>query len=145
VGKDLQQAIRTVMDVQNDRRTVDQHVQNALAALASMDTSILSDEKKITAAFLGTVGDEYRPILEEDRMTVMAQAKMSIGNDLSAWSISDLATLQRILKKALQEKAKKEKLARAKISAENMDAQELRRRVQKFMDHHPEFCDAFLD
>lgn len=145
VDKDLQQAILTVMDVQNDRRTVDQHVQNALAALASMDTSILSDEKKITAVFLGTVGDEYRPILEEDRMAVMAQAKMSIGNDLSAWSISDLATLQRILKKALQEKAKKEKLARAKISAENMDAQELRRRVQQFMDHHPEFCDAFLD
>ena len=74
-----------------------------------MDATILSDDTKIAAAFLETVGEEYRPILDEDRVAVMAQAKMKIGNDLSTWSITDLADLQKILKRALQEKGKERK------------------------------------
>ena len=139
-----QKAISTVIDVQNGTRTLDQDVLSANSVLSAMDISILSDDKKIAAAFVATVGEEYKPVIEEDRVSVMAQAKMKIGNDMSLWDISDLAVLQKILKRALQEKAKKEKLSQAKSRTANMSLDELRMRVNKFMENHPEFCDDFL-
>ncbi len=139
-----QKAISTVIDVQNGTRTLDQDVLSAISVLSAMDISILSDDKKIAAAFVATVGEEYKPVIEEDRVSVMAQAKMKIGNDMSLWDISDLAVLQKILKRALQEKAKKEKLSQAKSRTANMSLDELRMRVNKFMENHPEFCDDFL-
>ena len=144
VGKDLQKAIATVADVQNGNKTLDQNVQSALSVLGTTDSSIFTDAKKIASAFLATVGEEYRPVFEEDRDVVMAQAKMQIGNDLSAWDTSDLFVLQRILKKALQEKAKREKLQNAKNYAETIDERTLRDLVKAFMENHPEYCDDFL-
>ena len=144
VSKEQQKAIETLIDVQNGNRTLDQNVQNAIQVLTAMDATILSDDTKIAAAFLETVGEEYRPILDEDRVSVMAQAKMKIGNDMSTWDITDLADLQKILKRALQEKAKKEKLEHAKSRIEDTDVVKLRNLVKTFMENHPEFCDDFL-
>ena len=144
VGKNEQKALETVIEVQNSSRTLDQNVQNALSVLNAMDASIFTDEAKIAAAFLETVGQEYKTVLAGDAALVMAQAKMKLGNDLSTWNITDLAALQRILKQALQEKAKKEKLQAAKNRTESMDAAALRARVKAFMENHPEFCDEFL-
>lgn len=64
---------------------------------------------------------------------------------MSAWSIADLSALQRILKQAQQEKAKKEKLAGTKANIRNMKDSILRDRVTAFLDAHPEFCDNFAE
>lgn len=145
LSKEQQKAVETVIDVQNGNRTIDQNVQNAISVLESMDVLMLTNDKVIAEAFLKTVGEEYRSIFEEERDAIIAQAKMQIGNDMSAWGITDLAVLQKILKRALQEKAKKEKLERAKNCADSMDASTLRERVKHFIENHPEFCDSFLD
>ena len=64
---------------------------------------------------------------------------------MSVWSIADLSALQKILKNALQEKAKKEKLAGTKVYVRNMKDSILRDRVTAFLDAHPEFCDSFAE
>ena len=144
VKRDQQKAIDTLIDVQNAVRTVNQTVVEAINILNAMDPGLLTDNEKITAALLNTVGDEYRSILEEDRSTVMARAKLKLGNDMSTWTVTDLAELQRILKEAVQEKAKREKLEQAMAKTQTMDEQELRKRVQTFMKKHPEYCDMIL-
>lgn len=144
VSKEQQKALKTVIDVQNGNRALDQNVQNAISVLSSMDSAILFDSKMQTSAFVKTVGEEYAAIIEDERATVMAQAKMRIGNDLSSWDTSDLVTLQKILKHALQEKAKREKLELTKQCTDNMEQGVLRERVKAFIEKHPEFCDDFL-
>ena len=143
VGKGNIKALSTLIDVQRNYRTIDQDVQNAIAALDSLDTAILNDNEKITRALIETVGTEYGPILEENRAEVLAQAKMKIGNDMSLWEITDLVVFQGILKKALQDSAKKKKYEQAKLTVSKMDGEELRRRVVDFINSHPEYCDDF--
>ena len=84
-------------------------------------------------------------IWNSERTALLTKAKMQFGNDMSAWSIGDLTALQRILKQAQQEKAKKEKLAGTKASVRNMKDSILRDRVAAFLDAHPEFCDNFAE
>ena len=143
IPKDLQKAISTLIDVQKKNHTVDSAVVAAVNSLRNMDTSILNDKAKIEAAFLSTVGDEYMNIWMSEHAAIIAKAKMKLGNDMSAWSITDLSSLQRMLKQAQQEKAKKEKLAGAKDTVRNMKDTVLRERVTAFLDAHPEFCDDF--
>ena len=143
VGKELQKAIETVVEVQKGQRTLDQNVQNAIVALDNIDNAILNDDLRIEEAFLETVGVEYKELFEENKSAVLVKAKLEIGNDMSTWSISDLATLQRILKRARQEKAKKEKLEATKAAVSSMKEQNLRNRIIEFLEMHPEFCDHF--
>ena len=64
---------------------------------------------------------------------------------MSAWSVIELVSVQRMLKEAQQEKAKKEKLAATKTSVEHMAEAKLRSRITAFLDRHPEFCDSFME
>ena len=105
----------------------------------------MTDGNKIEAAFLTMVGSEYVEIWNAERTELLTKAKMQFGNDMSVWSIADLSALQKILKNALQEKAKKEKLAGTKVYVRNMKDSILRDRVAAFLDAHPEFCDSFAE
>lgn len=145
VPKDLQKAFSTLLDVQKKNQTVDTAVVAAINDLQNMDNAILTDDSKIEAAFLAMVGSEYIEIWNKERATLLTKAKMQFGNDMSAWSIADLSALQKILKQAQQEKAKKEKLAGTKASVLNMNDSILRNRVTAFLDAHPEFCDSFTE
>ncbi len=145
VGKPLQKMVTTLMDVQNNVRTLDQNVQNAIHDLDTLDSALLHDDAQISEVFANAVGTEYKDILEEDRTEVMTKAKFELGSDISSWGLSDLTTLQRILKKAMQDKAKREKLYSAIQQTDKMDAVRLRQRVKEFMEKHPEYCDDFLD
>lgn len=145
VPKELQKAFTTLLDVQRKNQTVDIAVVAAINDLRNMDNSILTDGSKIEAAFLAMVGSEYVDIWNAERTALLTKAKMQFGNDMSAWSIADLSALQRILKQAQQEKAKKEKLAGAKANVRNMQDSILRDRVTAFLDAHPEFCDNFAE
>lgn len=143
VPKEYKKCFETVIAVQKNNRTFDQDVQAAIEALDSMDTTILDNNQKITDVFMAIFGDEYKAIFLEERDKILAQAKMRIGNDMSTWDMSDLSTILQLLKSAQKEKAKKEKLVNAKFKAERMDVAELRERVKKFMEEHPEYCDFF--
>lgn len=145
IPKDLQKAFATLLDVQRKNQTVDTAVVAAINDLRNMDNSILSDSSKIEAAFLAMVGSEYVEIWNAERTALLTKAKMQFGNDMSAWSIADMSALQKILKSALQEKAKKEKLDGTKASVRNMNDNILRDRVASFLDAHPEFCDSFAE
>ena len=145
VPKDLQKAFATLLDVQRKNQTIDTAVVAAINELRTMDVGILTDTSKIEAAFLAVVGSEYVDIWNSERTALLTKAKMQFGNDMSAWSIGDLTALQRILKQAQQEKAKKEKLAGTKASVRNMKDSVLRDRVAAFLDAHPEFCDNFAE
>lgn len=145
IPNNLQKAFSTLLDVQKKNQTVDTAVVAAINDLKNMENSILTDENKIEAAFLAMVGSEYVEIWKAERTALLTKAKMQFGNDMSAWSIADLSALQKILKSALQEKAKKEKLAGTKEHIRNMKESALRDRVAEFLDAHPEFCDSFAD
>jgi len=105
VPRDFRKVISTVIDVQKNNRTLDQNVQNAILALNTMDTTILTDDRKIAEAPLDT---------KRDRNTILTKAKIKLGNDMSAWDTADLVTLQNILKKTLRDRARKEKYEQAK-------------------------------
>ena len=145
IPNEMQKHIRTLLDVQKQNHTVDTAVVAALKALQNMDSSILNDRAKIEAAFLATVGNEYADIWNAEHTSIIAKAKMRLGNDMSTWYISDLSTLQKMMKQAQQEKAKKEKLAGAMDSVRNMKEDVLKERVSAFLGAHPEFCDDFVE
>ena len=145
IPKELQKAISTLIDVQKNNHTVNTAVVAAVNLLRNMDTSMLNDKSKVEAAFLSTVGDEYMDIWASEHTSIIAKAKMKFGNDMSTWSITDLSSLQRMLKQTQQEKAKKEKLAGTKNSVRHMKDTILRDRVTAFLDTHPEFCDDFTE
>ena len=143
VAKEQREAFTTLTKVQNDQRTMDTDVMAAINILDTMDHSILTDDAIISEALLKVLGDEYAQIFSENRMQIMAKAKMKLGNDMSNWDISELNDFRNILKKEQQEKAKKEKLSSTKNHVKTMDEGKLRNAVQSFLDAHPEFCDAF--
>ena len=64
---------------------------------------------------------------------------------MSTWSVAELAAVQRMLKEAQQEKAKKEKLAATITSVQKMAEPVLRRRIAAFLEQHPEFCNNFME
>lgn len=143
ITKEQREAFTTIAKVQNNQRTVDADVQSALTILETMDHSILTDDNVISEALLKVVGEEYAQIFSEERIRIMAKAKMKLGNDMSNWDIAELNTFRQILKNEQQEKAKKEKLSDTKKHVQTMNESNLRNAVQNFLDAHPEFCDAF--
>ena len=145
IPNELQKPIRTLCDVQKQNHTVDADVVAAIQALQNMDSAILNDRTKIEAAFLATVGIEYLDIWNAEHTTIINKAKLKLGNDMSKWYITDLSMLQKMLKQAQQEKAKKEKLAGAKDSVRNMKEDILKDRVSAFLEAHPEYCDDFAE
>lgn len=145
VSNELQQAIRTVIDVQKSNLTVDTAVVSATNLLRNMDNSILLDRSKVESAFLSTVGTEYVDIWESEHASIIAKAKMKFGNDMSEWTISNLSSLQKMLKLSQQEKAKKEKLTGTKEGVRKMKDSVLRDLVSSFLDAHPEYCDDFTE
>lgn len=145
IPKELQKTFSTLIDLQKNNRTVDTDVVNAINILRNIDNTILTDRNKVEAAFLNTVGTEYADIWALEHSALIAQAKMKFGNDISTWSISDLSSLQKILKKAQQDKAKREKLNHTKNHILEMKDSILRNHVTVFLDKHPEFCDDFSD
>lgn len=145
VPRELQKAFSTLIDVQKNNYTADTAVVSAINALRTMDTSLLMDPAKIEATFITLIGQEYADIWATNRVALITEAKMKLGNDMSNWSVSDLMSFQRILKKAQQEKAKKEKLDGAKNTVRSMKEDILRDRVAAFLDSHPEFCDDFAN
>ena len=143
IPKELIKAFSTLLDAQNGNYTDDTAVTSAIHSLKKMDTSILTDHSQIEKAFVTLVGSEYSLLWDVNRTAIITEAKIKIGNDMSTWTTSDLTTLQGILKRMQQEKAKKEKLAGAKSKVRTMEEASLRDRVIVFLDSHPEFCDEF--
>lgn len=144
VSKDQRKALRTLINVLNNQRTSDQDVTYALSVLKAMDVAILNEDRIILDSFIKTVGDEYRRIFESEHDWILAKAKMQLGNDMSLWDIGDLKVLQGILKKALQDKARREQLSETKSHVQTMNESKLRDKVKAFLDDHPEFCDDFI-
>lgn len=145
VDRELRSALTAVIDTQNGKTVLDEDVQKAIQTLNPANSAVFTDDKLIAEAFVKTVGTEYREILTSERASIMTQAKLKLGNDMSAWDLTELSIFQRILKNYLQEKAKKEKLAATKSVVQTMKDTDLRSRVTAFLDAHPEFCDSFTE
>lgn len=143
VPKNMSKAIRTLIAVQNDERVLDQDVLAAINALDTMDHMILTDNATTEQAFMNAIGTNYRNIFEDKRKEFIAELKLKLGNDVSAWDVSDLITVQATLKKHQTEKAKKEKLQNAQNHVKHMSADVLKDKVSAFLNAHPEFCDDF--
>jgi len=143
VPKEATRAINTLISVQNNERTLDQDVLNAINILDSMDTSILTDSAKAEEAFMRTIGDDYRDIFSEKKVEILTELILKLGNNVSNWSFSDIATVQKTLKKYQTEKSKKEKLQNTQRSIYSIDETILRKKVIDFLSAHPEFCDYF--
>lgn len=143
IPKELTKTFSTLLDVQNGNYTVDAAVTSAIHSLQKMDKGILTDNNCIEKAFIALIGSEYSLLWDANRTAIITEAKIKIGNDMSTWTAADLTTLQGILKRLQQEKAKKEKLVGAKNDVLTMKESVLRDRVTAFLDTHPEFCDEF--
>lgn len=143
IPKELAKTFSTLLDVQNGNRTFDTAVTGAIQSLKKMDTGMLTDDSRIEKAFIDLIGTEYSALWEENRRAIITEAKITIGNDMSAWVAADVPRIQSIIKRMQQEKAKKEKLAGTKSNVRSMQESALRDRVIAFLDAHPEFCDEF--
>ena len=143
IPKDSAKAISTLISVQNNERTLDQDVVNAINVLDSMDHSILTDDKKAEEMFMKAIGDEYHDIYLEKKNEILTDLKLKLGNDVSAWIASDIVNVQKTLKRYKTEKAKKEKLQNTQNSVKIMNDAVLRDKVTSFLNAHPEFCDEF--
>ena len=144
VPKEYLKAIETVIEVQKNMRVMDQKVINALQLLDTLDVGLVTDDQKIEAAMIHAVGSEYRDIWQAERDMLISMARQKNGADMSTWGVSELISLQRMLKEAQQEKAKKEKLAATINSIRSMEEPVLRSRIATFLEQHPEFCDSFI-
>lgn len=91
-----------------------------------------------------TIGENYKLIFIEKKTEILAELKLKLGNNVSAWAVSDLITVQKTLKKYQMEKAKKEKLQNAQNSVKTMQEAILRDKVAFFLSAHPEYCDDFI-
>lgn len=145
VPREYLKAIETVMEVQQNVRVMDQKVVNALQMLDSLNIGILTDDQKIEAALIDTIGMEYWEIWLAERDVLISKARQRNGSDMSTWSVTELISVQRMLKDVQKEKAKKEKLVATKLSVQNMAEGALRSRVAAFLEQHPEFCDSFME
>ena len=143
VPKESRKALETVVNVLENRRTLDQDVCNALTLLKQMDAKLFSDDQRIIDSLVDIVGQEYKDIFEAEHDQLIIDAKLQLGNDMSAWDINKLQVFQNILKKAKQEKAKREKLNHTKNQVREMNENQLRKVVLTFLESHPEFCDNF--
>lgn len=94
VPKELTKAFSTLLDVQNGNYTVDAAVTSAIHSLQKMDTSILTDNSRIEKAFMALIGSEYSLLWDVNRVAIITEAKIKIGNDMSTWTAADLTTLQ---------------------------------------------------
>ena len=124
---------------------MDQQVVSALQTLDKLDVGLMTDDQKIESALISAIGVEYKDIWQSERDTLISKARQRNGADMSAWSVTELVSVQRMLKEAQQEKAKREKLAATQTSVRNMAEAKLRSRIAAFLDQHPEFCDNFME
>ena len=143
VPKNASKAIRTLIAVQNDERALDQDVLAAINVLDTMDHAILTDDAAAEQAFMNAVGANYRDTFEAQRKEIIAELKLKLGNNVSAWDVSDLITVQTTLKKHQTERAKKEKLQNTQNHVRCMSEDVLKDKVSAFLNAHPEFCDDF--
>jgi len=144
VPKEYRKSIETVIEIQQNGRVMDQQVVTALQQLSVLDTALLTDDHRIESALISTIGHEYKELWLVERDILLSRARQKNGADMSIWSVEELASVQRMLKEAQQEKAKKEKLASTKQSVTIMDEAALRNKVIAFLEHNPEFCDSFI-
>lgn len=144
IPKEYTKAFGTLIDVQQGSRVLDQHVIEAINALNSIDVAIVCDDQTIENELISTIGKEYKEIWQEQKESLLSKARQKLGADMSLWDIHELNAVRRLLSETLKDRAKKEKLAAAKIRVQNMAEPVLKNRIKEFLDQHPEFCDVFM-
>jgi hypothetical protein len=63
---------------------------------------------------------------------------------MSTWEAPELSRLQSMMKSAIQQQARQEKLQNTKNEIAEMPVSRLRENIASFLDNHPEYCDEFL-
>lgn len=145
VSKAEQSAIRTIIDVQNGTSSLDKDVTNAIQTLNEADSRVFTDDEFMFEAFIKAVGEEYREFLGSDRASLIAKAKLNLGNDMSKWDWHELNEFRKMLQTIKREKARADKLTSVQKKIKNMNEDELRNRVATFLNSHPEYCDDFAN
>lgn len=146
VSSELQKPIHTVIDVKQNHSTTDQNVVAALNALSGEAALILTDSAKSNAVMRQTLGLDERSMdyFNKHSSDLFRNLKYKRGDDMSTWQISELNCLRDMIRDAMKEEYKKEKLVNAKQQAASMPDTRLRDLVAHFLDLHPEYCDDFL-
>lgn len=145
IPKELRKPIHTVIDLQSGITTPrDTEVIAAIDALQNEKARVLTDAQKVYAALYETVGSEYVTYFKVHRPELLAKLKLSHGNDMSTWEAPELSRLQSMMKSAIQQQARQEKLQNTKNEIAEMPVSRLRENIASFLDNHPEYCDEFL-
>lgn len=145
IPKELRKPIHTVIDLQSGITTPrDTEVIAAIDALQNEKARVLTDAQKVYAALYETIGSEYVTYFKVHRPELLAKLKLSHGNDMSTWEAPELSRLQSMMKSAIQQQARQEKLQNTKNEIAEMPVSRLRENIASFLDSHPEYCDEFL-
>ena len=145
IPKELRKPIHTVIDLQSGITTPrDTEVIAAIDALQNEKARVLTDAQKVYAALYETIGSEYVTYFKVHRPELLARLKLSHGNDMSTWEAPELSRLQSMMKSAIQQQARQEKLQNTKNEIAEMPVSRLRENIASFLDSHPEYCDEFL-
>lgn len=145
IPKKYEKAIVTLIEVQQDKRVLDQHVVEAINVLNTIDVALICDDRVIEEELLSSIGKENREVWREEKEVFLSKARQKLGADMSEWGIHELNTVREMLSEKVKEKAKKEKLDAAKISVRNMAETALKKRINDFLERHPEYCDVFME
>ena len=145
IPKELRKPIHTVIDLQSGITTPrDTEVIAAIDALQNEKARVLTDAQKVYAALYETIGSEYVTYFKVHRPELLAKLKLSHGNDMSTWEAPELSRLQSMMRSAIQQQARQEKLQNTKTEIAEMPVSRLRENIASFLDSHPEYCDEFL-
>lgn len=145
IPKEYEKAIVTLIEVQQDKRVLDQHVVEAINVLNTIDVALICDDRVIEEELLSSIGKENKELWREEKEVFLSKARQKLGADMSDWGIHELNTVREMLREKVKEKAKKEKLEAAKTSVQNMAEASLKDRIKNFLERHPEYCDAFME
>lgn len=144
IPAELRKPIHRVIDLQTGIATpYNADVVAAIAALKN-EGALLTNSPKIYASLQKTINPEYVSYFNAHRSELLAQVKIKHGNDMSTWEAPELGFLQSIIKKAIDDQARNEKLQNTKNEIAQMPIDRLRDVIARFLDEHPGYCDEFL-
>lgn len=138
VGDKYQNAVRTIITIQQGGTVMDSNVVEAINALDQFG-DLLTDTKKIEDCFYANVGEEYRGLRE----MVLGAIKLKCGQDASQWAMKAPEIIA-IMKQYRQQEAKKQKLQQTKEYVTTLEKADLCKLIQNFLDSNPEYCDLFV-
>jgi len=129
----------------NDGNRVDAiTLKNALEFFEQNAFTVLQNIEEIQKCFFLQMGGENMDGFMKYREDILPRIRMKLGADIYAWG-NKAGEARNIIEAFIKEKNAAKYKAMTKERVMKMPDTDLRNRVLKLLDDHPEYCELFLD